>query len=241
MSNPNIDNIQPNIDIDREQVINLLLASVALDELAIAHLVNGEAEKLQRALGTLEVDGDTPPALIETLDDWRSVNRDVIKFLKFATQKEFNLLVKLQDVVDFAEEFTPPEPEPAVCPCEILVNASGTTTFQGQQAVVNLNAAICPGCTPEGTLITITATLGGANVPITVFTPSIDVVTCGEDFATVTFVGVATLPGQAPAQAEFTLFVQNGTIVLSAELGGTTAAIQLTGTATVTPCPLPEG
>ncbi|ARK32713.1 hypothetical protein [Halalkalibacter krulwichiae] len=106
MGYPNIPDINPDIDIDRDEVINLLLASIGLEELSLAHLVNAEAEKLQRALGTLEVGGTTPPPLATTFDDLIRINREVTSVLKLAMHKEFILLAKLQDVVRFAEEFT---------------------------------------------------------------------------------------------------------------------------------------
>ena len=54
MSQANIPNITPMISITTEETIPLLLASIALEELALAHIMNAEAEKLQFVLGTLE-------------------------------------------------------------------------------------------------------------------------------------------------------------------------------------------
>ncbi|TCP60184.1 hypothetical protein [Baia soyae] len=53
MSQDNIPNITPNITITRDDSINLLLASIALEELSLSHILYAEGEKLQYVLGTL--------------------------------------------------------------------------------------------------------------------------------------------------------------------------------------------
>ncbi|WP_340024819.1 hypothetical protein MHI24_06755 [Paenibacillus sp. FSL K6-1096] len=53
MSNPNIPNISPTVTLTRDDVINLLLSSIAMEELALAHIINAEGEKIQFVLGTL--------------------------------------------------------------------------------------------------------------------------------------------------------------------------------------------
>ena len=104
MGLPEIPNINPDdMDMDREQVINLLLASIGLEELSLARLINAEADKIQRALGTLEIPGAQGP-LVHCFDDLLKLNNSVTNFLKFAMHKEFILLAKLEDVVDFAKE-----------------------------------------------------------------------------------------------------------------------------------------
>lgn len=128
MGFPNIPPINPDIDIDREEVIDLLLASIGLEELSLAHLVNAEAEKLQRALGTLQIPGTTgeavedffPDLIGDSLDNLLAINRSINKTLKFAMHKEFILLTKLEDIVDFAEEFLPPVV--VQCECSVAVN-----------------------------------------------------------------------------------------------------------------------
>lgn len=50
MSLPNIPDITPQIDLKREDMVNLLLASVALEEIGMGHLLNAEAEKLQKVI-----------------------------------------------------------------------------------------------------------------------------------------------------------------------------------------------
>src|SRR5690625_7369040 len=56
VSQPNIPDIDPNISLTREDAINLLLTSIAMEELGLAHIINAEGEKIQYALETLGED-----------------------------------------------------------------------------------------------------------------------------------------------------------------------------------------
>ncbi|WP_246316953.1 hypothetical protein [Paenibacillus agri] len=51
MSQANIPNITPQITLTRDGVINLILSSIAMQELGLSHIINAEAEKIQFALG----------------------------------------------------------------------------------------------------------------------------------------------------------------------------------------------
>lgn len=97
MSFPNIPSITPSIGVSRDQAITLLLASIALEELSLAHLVNSEAEKVQAILGTLEdgIEGALAKSLPELLEGNRSANR----ILGTITKKEMLLQSKLEDVL----------------------------------------------------------------------------------------------------------------------------------------------
>lgn len=98
MSFPNIPTITPTINIDRNQVINLILASIALEELSLAHLVNAEAEKIQAVLGTLE---NGPEGVVATtFSDLFEVNRSVERMLRAVIKKEMLLQFKLEDTID---------------------------------------------------------------------------------------------------------------------------------------------
>ncbi|MBP1969342.1 hypothetical protein J2Z83_001446 [Virgibacillus natechei] len=93
MSQSNIPDINPDITLNREDVINLLLASIAMEELSLAHIVNAEGEKLQYVLGTI-------PGLDEaaTLDEILQVNDNVQDMLSTVIKKELLLDNKLNQV-----------------------------------------------------------------------------------------------------------------------------------------------
>lgn len=54
LSQSNIPNFTPNVNIDRDDAVNLLLASIAMEEMGLAHILNAEGEKVQHALKALQ-------------------------------------------------------------------------------------------------------------------------------------------------------------------------------------------
>ncbi len=96
MSFPTIPEISPTISINRTQVVNLLLASVALEELGLAHIINAEGEKIQAALGTL-------PGLSVTVSSFAgliTINREVRRTLQTALKSQMLLQFKLEEILD---------------------------------------------------------------------------------------------------------------------------------------------
>lgn len=85
MSMPNI----PDYDITREQSINILLASIGMEELSLAHLMNAEGEKIQLALGTLPGSHKplSPCEIMEINDNARRMLRDLLKTELLLTMK----------------------------------------------------------------------------------------------------------------------------------------------------------
>lgn len=96
MSLPKIPDMDPNISIKREDAINILIASVALEEIALAHIINAEGEKIQYILGTL--DGNVPEDV--TICDVMKVNESVNKTLRNVIATEMLLLFKLEDAAE---------------------------------------------------------------------------------------------------------------------------------------------
>jgi hypothetical protein len=95
LSLPNIPNITPSITVTRNDAINLLLSSIAMEELGHSHIMNAEGEKLQFALGTLP--GVTAP--LATISDIINVNASIQRTVKAISQKEFLMKNKLDSVL----------------------------------------------------------------------------------------------------------------------------------------------
>ncbi|UHA72722.1 collagen-like protein [Paenibacillus sp. 481] len=94
MSQANIPNITPNITLTRDDSINLLLSSIALEELGLAHIINAEAEKIQYIVGTIP--GLSTPA---SLSDLLLVDASVKSILQESIKKEILLNSKLETIV----------------------------------------------------------------------------------------------------------------------------------------------
>lgn len=94
MSFPTIPNITPTISINREEAINLLLASIAFEELGLAHIINAEAEKIQFVIGTLNGVHVTP-----TVADLVAIDNTVNNTLKTVIKKEMLLQFKLEEIL----------------------------------------------------------------------------------------------------------------------------------------------
>ena len=106
MSFPTIPDVAPAIDIDREDVISLLLASIAFQQLGLAHIVNAEAEKIQFILGTLPDQQQVPEP---TMDDLIEINQTVRGVLRDSIKKEMLLQFKLEEVLDIPVVLPPDE------------------------------------------------------------------------------------------------------------------------------------
>ncbi|WP_153725722.1 hypothetical protein [Heliorestis convoluta] len=104
MSSPTIPTIDPQINIDREDAINLLLTSIALEEISLAHIINAEGEKIQSILGTLPGQTVNNP----TLDELMAINKSVKSTLQTLIKKEMLLQFKLEAVLQIPRP-VPPE------------------------------------------------------------------------------------------------------------------------------------
>lgn len=100
MSMPKIPDLNPNIKVSREEAINLLIVSIALEEISLSHILNAEGEKIQYVLGTLE--GKEPEEIL--ICDVLAVNKSVEKTLRNVIKTEMLLQFKLEDAIELMNE-----------------------------------------------------------------------------------------------------------------------------------------
>ncbi|MCR8845359.1 hypothetical protein NQ117_16885 [Paenibacillus sp. SC116] len=98
MSQANIPNVTPTISITLDDSVNLLLASTALEGLALANIINAEAERIQYVIGTLPgSEGLSPPATISNL---LAIDSSVVRTLQEVMKKEILLQIKLDSIMN---------------------------------------------------------------------------------------------------------------------------------------------
>ncbi|HZJ84475.1 MAG TPA: hypothetical protein VFD02_02860 [Syntrophomonadaceae bacterium] len=117
MSLPNISNHTLFPDINRDDLILLVLFSIALEKLGLAHIVNAEAEKIQYITGTLERE---IPNMKPSVTDLLNINNAVGRILKGVIENQILLQFKLEEILDYLS-------------LEIHVNtAMVTATYNGE-------------------------------------------------------------------------------------------------------------
>ena len=82
--------------IQRDDAVNQILSSIAMEELGLSHILNAEGEKLQYILGTLPgLSG--PPA---TVSDVLAANESVRGLLETTVQNQLFLKAKMQGALE---------------------------------------------------------------------------------------------------------------------------------------------
>lgn len=99
MSMPNIpSDISTDININRQGLIDLLLISIALEELSLSHIMNAEGELMQLFI-------ENAKCVIQLKkDDLIKLNRSVSDTLRLVLEKEKTLNEKLRQVIQFYED-----------------------------------------------------------------------------------------------------------------------------------------
>ena len=86
----------PNSNITRDDAINQILSSIAMEELGLSHILNAEGEKLQYVLGTL--DGVSGP--VPSVEEILAVNDSIQKTLQATMQNQIVLKAKMAGALD---------------------------------------------------------------------------------------------------------------------------------------------
>ena len=111
MSMPSI----PLPDITEDIALANVIVSIALEEAALAHIINAEGEKIQRVAGTFIPEGDTVPLPLDvpaTIDDLQTINTTVGEMMDTISNIERSLHNKLRTVLAVLEIPPPPPPTP---------------------------------------------------------------------------------------------------------------------------------
>ncbi|NBI29968.1 hypothetical protein [Chengkuizengella marina] len=97
MTLPNFPNFDPKITVDREKAIDLLLTSIAMEEVGLSHIVNAEGEKIQAVVESFKQSDHSD------ITNLVYINTNVADTLKRVIQKQILLDFKLDDVKELIE------------------------------------------------------------------------------------------------------------------------------------------
>ena len=110
------------VSLTREEAINQIISSIAMEELGISHVINAEGEKLQYILGTITGATGPPP----TIEDVLSVNESIRAVLQHATESQTLLRSKLQNALASSVLTGPAGPTGPPGPVAISVDTTVT-------------------------------------------------------------------------------------------------------------------
>lgn len=96
---PNIpEDICTNININRKELVDLFLISIALEELSLSHILNAEGELMQLLIKDLQCQKHIRH------EELIKMNRSVSDTLRIVLEKEKTLKDKLIEIIRFSED-----------------------------------------------------------------------------------------------------------------------------------------
>ncbi|PSA96404.1 hypothetical protein C6370_03380 [Bacillus atrophaeus] len=205
MSQPNLPNITPVVTLSRDDTINLLLSSIAMEELGMAHILNAEGEKIQYALGTLP--GLTGPP--STLDDVLNMNASVRDTLDSLMKQELLLGSKLDSIANIPTLAGPTGVTGPTGPAG-AIGPTGTTGAIGPAGPTGVTGAGLQGIVVFNPLVAPTYTVGQV------------VLYNGSSYV----VNTASPAGFPDASADYTLLASAGPTGSTGPTGATGAGLQ---------------
>lgn len=120
LSMPNIPGILPEFNLTRDEAITLLLASIAMGEMGLAHILTVEGEKMQHVLG-LKTKNVSIGEII-------AFNESVERVIQSVTRLQIILQEKLEQVLRLVPKHHHPDPcpppQPIPKPCCMLVGCA---------------------------------------------------------------------------------------------------------------------
>ena len=117
MSMPSFPDFNP--DITCENAISMILTSIAMEELALSHIINAEGEKLQAVLKHLDAD-DSQCGGKYPVDELLKVNKSIADLLDSVSKNQMLLKSKMERALDALTETgcrKPPSPNSPNNPC----------------------------------------------------------------------------------------------------------------------------
>ncbi|MGL4848563.1 MAG: hypothetical protein ACRC28_06490 [Clostridium sp.] len=128
MSMPNIPDVKPEINLDMEDSVKLLLNSIAMEELGLSHIINAEGEKLQYVLKTLEEKAKKcyecsmctgyKKGVREDLEYIFKVNESINNTMKTVFRSQTFLQMKLENVLEMKKSLDEKREEEDVDECD---------------------------------------------------------------------------------------------------------------------------
>jgi hypothetical protein len=132
MSMPSFPDFNP--DITCENAISMILTSIAMEELALSHIINAEGEKLQAVLKHLESYGGKCGGQYP-VNDLLRVNKSITGLLDSVSQNQMLLKSKMERALEALSEGSckPSCPDEPICPGKPCACKKCSAVFTGKK------------------------------------------------------------------------------------------------------------